>query len=361
MHTAARTLTSTARRPAPVRPAPRMAARPVSTPARVPLRAPQRIPSGLIAPEWVVEWAQTVPAALIDERTAHAVVAAIREGATLTETVDLSGLDLSAVLKLVGSIGSRCTQIGKTTVKVIDISASPDHVAHVCGEEGAWAVQAADGWLRSRRAGDVRRAYCAILVSHPDTLTAAIARTLDVEAVDVKVSYTHYADLFGAARKALPPLHLVVSSPAAAAGYLDAWQHLDATVTAAREAVTTILAGAPVADIPALAAQSFWLLPNVQVLARWARVAATSEDGHVRLHAERQIANLVANLRHVAARTPRRLHPTRLEHLTIVQVRAIAALRRLHPSDGAHSREEHALGEFAKAARKAMAEAGIDA
>lgn len=315
----------------------------------------------LLEPDWVRTWREQDLPTPLNPESALAAVTAVRDGDTFEGTLDVSGLEVKQLLSLVTGVGSRCAQISKNHGRIVKIELSNTGAASF--ERGpdpddpdveGWHVDAAPGWLRTRRAGDVRRAYAALLVADAEVAAEALTRTLDAERVDVQVSYTHYADLHGASRGVLPPLHEVVSVPAAAAGYLDAWEHLNATVADATAAVRELLAHPNVDEIERIAARAFWLVPNVGVLARWARTARSAPDGASRLNAERRIGSMILSLRHMAARSPHRVLPTKLEHLTIVQVRAIAATRGMHPADGVAAREESAWSLFASEAAKAL-------
>lgn len=322
----------------------------------------------LCEPTWVQTWRSRVeganqgPDSPVGAAGVASVVEAVRRGVSLHETAEVCSLSVSQVLGVVTQVGSRCTQIGKTATKASAIHAavpgSRARVQHTAGSRTA-EVFAADGWLRSRRQGDVRRAYAAILLASPEVLSSAISRVCGESRNAPTMRYTHLADLHGAARGVLPALDEVITAPVAAAVYLQAWDRLEATVATAVRAARELLADPDASRVRELVRDAFWLIPHAGVLDQAAAACEQARSGSDRMRAESRLRHQLAALKHLAARTPRRLFPNRFEQISVVQMRAIAASWELHPADGSGAREESALELFASAARTAARDAQL--
>lgn len=309
----------------------------------------------LTDPEWITTW-RTLRSDALDPIQVNGVISAVRQGATFEETLKRTGMDTKECLKVVAAVGSRCTQIGKHEFKIADIVSAGTGAAAGARQEGAgWVVAAAQGWLRTRRKGDVRRSYAALLVASDRIVADAIERTVSATDTPGEVRYGHYADLYNSARGILPPLHKVTANRPSVVPYLIAWDSIDAHAQQAVNATRVLLSRPPVEHIPALLRASYWLLPNTRTLHMTTQSLLTATSPTVRAQAGGRLGEQIRRLAELNTRQPQKLNPTRLEHLSATQFRAVAAQDGYLPGEGFGSRDDTSLARFAEQAKVAMA------
>lgn len=312
--------------------------------------------AALVKPEWIVEW-QRRPRSNVDEATVAATIDSLRAGATLDETLDLTGLTREVAFKIVGQVGSRCSQIAKKHTKAATILAGAPGAAPTVVDIGGGKVDmvAAHGWVRPRREGEIKKAYAATFLAEAHVVDTAIGRYAETLEATLPVQYVHFADLHAASRGVLPALHLVVVPGPASDAYLSAWNLVDSAVGVAINAVRVLLNNpTPQATVAALK-RSYWLVPNAVAINRRAQVVLNATTPTARQEAELRLRGELTQLRHLAQRQPGRLAPKRLEQITPTQMRAIAAEYGHRPGDGLTARTETVFENFAAAAREALA------
>lgn len=310
-------------------------------------------------PDWIQAWEEArEDNGAVNAATLRNVVGAVRSGITLDEAEALTGMDRKQLFKLIATVGARCTQIGKNHTRAHAVVAGLPGMPAVVSEtrEGP-VVTAAGGWVRSRREGDIRKAYAALLLAEDRIADVAVDRVADAAGATVPVGYGHFSDLHGAARGVLPPLHEVVAAPTAAEAYLQAWYLIDGTVAAGHAAVRQLIGRPTPQQVQAAAKAAFWLIPQPQSLHRWASTCLSAGSPTERMMAEQRMMEQLRALRMLTQRQQQRVAPRRLEQLSVSQMRAIAGLHGHHPTDGTVARTETLLEEFATKARAVWSEA----
>jgi hypothetical protein len=304
-------------------------------------------------PEWIKVWRELEPAT-VPLSTMETIVNAVRAGLSFDDVHDLSGLDLKDFLSSVAAIGSRCTQVGRGTFSVADIvQADGDGMRVEHGTDGD-VVHAAAGWLRTRRSGDVRKSYAAMLCAPAQVLTRSLERAANASADTVELSYSHYADLYGAAQNTLPALHKVVLNPHAVSPYLAAWDALDARTRSAVAAGERLLRGCDLDSLKENLRDAFWLVPNARMLLLSIRATQVATTPSARLAGSEKVRSHMRMLREVDNRYPTRLRPNDLSQLNQQQFRTIVAMDGFHPL-GSSTRGDVATDRLADEARQVLA------
>jgi hypothetical protein len=305
-------------------------------------------------PEWIKVWRELEPAN-VPLSTMETIVNAVRAGLSFDDVHDLSGLSLKDFLSSVAAVGSRCTQVGRGTFSIVSI-AQADAAVGMRVEHGndGDVVHAAAGWLRTRRSGDVRKSYAAILCAPPQVLSRSLERAANAAADTVELSYSHYADLYGASQNTLPALHKVVLNPHAVSPYLAAWDALDARTTAAVSAGERLLRGCDLEGLKENLREAFWLVPNARMLLLSIRATQVATTPSARLAGSEKVRSHMRMLREMDNRYPTRLRPNDLAQLNQQQFRTIVAMDGFHPL-GSSTRGDVATDRLADEARQVLA------
>ena len=123
-------------------------------------------------------------------------------------------MPVPVVVDIVVDLGSKCAQMNKRGPKIKSIRrGSAGERASFTRDGDVVSVRTAAGWAGEDGAGDIRRAYAALLSSDETLVLNAVARWSEAHVAEQPLTYTHIADLYSSARGLLPQLHLVIEHP----------------------------------------------------------------------------------------------------------------------------------------------------
>lgn len=296
-------------------------------------------PAGLA--EWRLNLHENPPSAPPTASAIRAVLAGVREGASLAETAQRARLSQARTLDVVVGVGSRISQMNKYGPRAAVTASLGEAAEYGITEAGVYldadselVVVLADGWGAEESHGrQVGRSYAAVLLAfESDTYLdddRPMTRWVASLSSEVEVGYGHYAHLRSVASGQLVTFAGLSSDPDVQNAYLTAFDRVAAWIGEASAAVTRLCrSDMPAGDVDSLLRVCFWMVPDARAIKRAADAALAGHPagaGQLRLQ--------LSALRAQVARQPALFFPRTLADLTTRQYRAVLALHGFHPAD----------------------------